>query len=228
MVRFGVLSVAGLLVGTASSVSVHAEIVGVDDWLNTGATLSWNVTNPDNDAWWTYEYCWSGNETLPGISHLIIEVTPGADESEFRNFMAKTNPGDDYSETDAVEVKEFTTGTSNPGMPEKMWGIKFNGDTFFGEDTVCIKFDTMRAPVPGDFLANGGSESGAYNDGFTVNDTDPLTGVGVTGTLPDVSQDPQHILRPDGFVPEPSSLALCTMGAALALLAYARRKRRWR
>jgi hypothetical protein len=163
-------------------------------------------------------------------------VSPGAELSEFRDFEA-SNDGMNFTamDLDFVELKLHSAspvgGQPNPGMPEDLFGIKFEDPAFFGNTIVHIRFDSIRTPVPGDFFAKGG-KSGAYNDGFTAGDTDPADGVPFVGTLPDDNQDPQHIVRPNSLgsngtiVPEATSIAVwCVVGLTYAGACCWRRQR---
>jgi hypothetical protein len=111
---------------------------------------------------------------------------------------------------DPIELDEFTAGQQggNPGMPEGVYGVKFNAEDGFDETTVTITFDSDRVPVWGDFYAKGGGDNILYNDGFTAPDGDPANPPG------DGSVD-SHLLVPDSttaLVPAPSAMLLGGIG----------------
>jgi hypothetical protein len=223
------------LIVTAESARGSIQVTGTGTkWESTSSvTISWQVSEKGDNTGWTYQYCWDFPDERTNISHLIIEVTPDARSTDFSNFFTSLDSGVTWvaAQEGSVSVQEFTSGNgSNPGMPDDMWGIKFDGDAAFGgQSAVCIKFDSIRAPVWGDFYAKGGNDGGAWNDGFTTDDSDPMTAVVLTGTLPDSSQDPQHIVRPNGAIPEPASFVVWfLMGLTWAGSAWTYRYRhRW-
>lgn len=232
------MGIVGLLLIAAGP--VRSDIITSGAWCESSPELGWMVTGPV-DGYWTYEYWWN-NDASPALSHLTIEVSPGAQLDEFRNFEGSNN-GIDFAPLDPAGVELATYSPSpigsqpNPGMPEDLFGIKFDGTDFFGVNRVHIRFETMLGPVPGDFFAKGGS-SGAYNDGFTVGDTDPAGGVPLAGVLPDPGQAPQHIIRPNGAIgpngaaapvtrtPEATSIAIWCVVAFSYAGAYCWRRRR--
>lgn len=102
-------------------------------------------------------------------------------------------------------------------MPGDLYGTKFD-DT--GGTTFTVEFTSNRLPVWGDFYAADGQAGGEglnqfWNSGFLA--IDPL--------LPpsDGSLD-GHILRPDSYIPEPSTMAMLALG--LMTLGVAVRRRR--
>jgi hypothetical protein len=120
----------------------------------------------------------------------------------------------------SVSVGEFRYGgEDNYGMPENLYGIKFDSTAGL---TLQISFDSFRSPVWGDFYAKDGKTQGesntAHNEGFTALDTDPTVAAS-SGSVD------YHILRPDTVVPEPSSFAGLG-GLLLGSLPLLRRKLR--
>ena len=90
----------------------------------------------------------------------------------------------------------------SPGQPIDIFGVKFDE----GQD--FISFFSDRAPVYGHFYAKSGTDTYAYNAGaLDVDSWDVL----------------DFVVRPNGVVPEPGSLALLGLGACV--VAVWRRRR---
>ena len=145
-------------------------------------------------------YTWS--TPRKNLSHIIIEVSPGAVASDFifgANELVTMNGIDTYSAA--------TEGNSNPGMPGAMYGMKISPNE--GTTLITFSFESWRAPVWGDFYARDGVQGPdhidvyAYNSGFL--DPDPTSDAG----------DSKHIVVPDGSsspVPEPGTMLLLGLG----------------
>jgi hypothetical protein len=169
------------------------------DWASSGnkATLSWYITYFESTKTWNYMYTWSGYRKA--LSHIILEVTPGAVASDFMfspNELVTMGGIDTYSAT--------SQGNSNPGMPGPMYGMKL--EPTYSTTLITFGFDTWRPPVWGDFYAKDGNSGPvyAYNTGF-LND-DPTSNAG----------DGRHIVVPDGAgaspTPEPGTMLLLGLG----------------
>lgn len=213
--RLSALVLALLAMGPATGVayvgslsSVDYGILGGGSWITPGPTiLGWSVVfEPTLWAWrYSYDLSHPGGET----SHFILEVSETFTiedilwaEGEFGNVL----------------VDWFQPDGSNPGMPDPIYGIKF--DETYDTDT-HLEFLTRRSPVWGDFYAKDGKQAGlwayAYNAGFSL--TDPV-GPPQDGSLLN------HLLVPDTLTPVPEPSTLLLLGAGLAGGALVWRKRR--
>ncbi len=187
-------------------------ITATANWDNDGTWLSWDIAqNPDSS--WTYAYTWKtvGRD----LSHLIFEVTEGAELSEFTDWWFSAE-----LETGSPELGwVIPPHPGNPGLPGPIYGIKMDLD----EDTpiFSFSFSTMRAPVWGNFYAKdgripGGDDVFAYNAGFLNPVKDGSGG---------------HIAVPNGPSPGPpvlisdGGLTLGLLGLSLFGMGLIRRRR---
>ena len=193
----------------------ESQIKAVGDWQAEGLSFSWTVEELDS-GFWSYSYTFS----IPGkdISHLIVETSPSLSEIDGLTSSAElaTGGGQSYFFGTYSAVLQ---GSSNPQMPDEMYGVKFN----LGESAtvLTVSFTTDRQPIWGDFYAKAGgntSLSVAYNAGFTAGDMDPSIAAYPPGS-PQVSD---HILVPD-TLPEPATMAVLLAGSGLLCLRRLRR-----
>ena len=201
---------ATLYTGTLEDSGFGELIVG-GDW--TVASLGWRVDDTSNPGYWTYSYEFTVT-SAPGISHVIAEVS-GEDITIVDSL---TTPGYDLS--------TYSGGSGDPGWPadETITAIKWEG--IEGEGTWMWTVVTDRSPMWGDFYAKGGSDSYAYNEGFTypLSDTDKYA---VSESNPINSH--YYALVPDtaqAKVPEPLTLILYGLGfAGAGLYRHFRRRK---
>lgn len=187
----------------SGSLTNSSGIDAVGNW-TTGLTISWTVKQAGSA--WSYHYALTVDKDDKALSHIIFEVS---DTFKVENLLGV-----------AGELKLYTPGGSNEGMPDDLYGIKFEGFADGGtvsDDTTktwFVDFTSDRAPVWGDFYAVDGkgkdSIAYAYNKGFTLNDVDEMT---------------NHIAVPDtlSYVPVPGAMLLGALGLGAAGLRLHRR-----
>lgn len=177
------------------------------------STLSWSVDNTTVSGLWYYEYTLSvANNTQSKVnapSHQIIEASLGFGLSNIGDITGGT--------VGAEEIQWYESGSpSNPGLPDSVYGIKFEGLPDSTEMT--ISFSSNKVPVWGDFYAKAASGEYLYNAGFA--NPDPLDAL-ANGTIDN------HIIRPDStVVPVPGAMLLASLGLGVAKLGLRRRRRR--
>jgi len=184
-------------------------------WTTYTVTFSWTVTDGHMTYLgyeWKYEYRMQVSGTQYAFSHLIIETPTDFTSAQIHGLSGAT--------MDSIALQQTSLG--NPGMPENVFGIKF--DPFGSLLDWSWSFYSLE-PMWGDFYTRCGGKQGginhAYNynltgsvaNGFLSPDTDPAVG-------PSNGSVDYHVLVP---TPEPASIALLATGAALLL---ARRRRR--
>ncbi|MBM4029846.1 MAG: hypothetical protein FJ280_31270 [Planctomycetes bacterium] len=183
-------------------------ITGFPDnpWLKGNTTFSWQVTDHGTGLY-TYTYQLAVPHRSKEISHLTIEVSPTFTAANLLSVLAGT--------PDNGQPATYPKGNSDPGMPDFMWGIKFEDG--FGPNNYdwTVSFTSDRAPMWGDFYAKDGragpNKVAIWNAGFTASDLDPLAPVG-NGSVG------HHILVPNTaayVVPAPNAVLLGCLGTGL-------------
>lgn len=157
------LSVRAGLVGSLSTPNGEGLVSGGKTWSpkGEGLTVSYEVSQNANGTW-HYEYSFAngaGKSLKSKVSHFIISVSCTLTCSDVFNFT-----GDFGSK----EIKEFGPGPSNPNFPDDqtMFGMKID----LSKKQTMVAFDSVRAPMWGDFYAKGGGnpKNYAYNSDFGV------------------------------------------------------------
>jgi len=178
---------------------------GTEQWASGGFTIAWEITGSGSD--WHYKYTMVIPEK--GLSHWILQLTPDC-----------VDPGDAACVTGAkfngssvvTELNTFSgADPSNTGMPAPIIGVKFDSGS---TGTLVYEFDSNRAPVWGSFFAIDGKNKGSDVYAFS-NGLDNLDSVDVL----------DFIARPNGDgggggtgeIPEPGTVSLLGLGAALIL-----------
>ncbi len=140
----------------------------------TSSSFSWDVSYSDQTGLWTYDYTWTG--LTKALSHIIVQVSDTFDEINIYD-----------GTTASYELDNFVPGSSNPGIPDDIYGLKF--ETSGDPTTYDFTIVTDRAPMWGNVYAKDGVENVgngnnkidvyAYNTGFALVPPvfDPFTGV---------------------------------------------------
>jgi len=196
-------------------------INATDNWNSLATKMSSYVKRLDST---TFEYKYKWETDGKGLSHIIVELTPPspsvyANEALFNAYKAGFSISDTLGSTVTIDYFEDDGNSqSNPQMPSKMFGVKL--DLPQNTDAKVYEFSirTSHSPVLGDFYAKDGkidqNPVRAFNSGFTANDTD------VEGNPLD------HIIVPNGIVPEPSTYVAAALLGIPAVIGFARTTRR--
>lgn len=208
--------VYGSLVPTSSwtdsrSASTGGGLVGNGDW--DDISVSWNITQAASV--FHYEYTFSGLSDR-SLSHVILDVS---DNCGGCGSKCVHNADYDVAGNPSYYYGTFGTSPSNPGFPAggSIFGVKFDN---MPDDVTVISFDSLRAPMWGDFYAKGGTASGttiknsAYNQGLAGHAT--------------YNEAAFYIAVPDTVgsnVPEPGSWLLFVSGGLMLALGLWRRAR---
>ena len=203
---------------------------GIDD---AGFQVSWLITQSAAGQPWNYQYTFTGattdvsgaaNPLLKGISHLILELSPGVLEGDLSNIMAGWDSMTYSTDASLVDVATHLAGSSgNPGLLSDVYGVKYELPQDADPKQMTFAFTVNRAPILGNLYVKDGVDKGVntyvYNAGIASAPVD----------LYDFN-NVNYIVRPDTsavMVPLPAS-AWGGLGliAAVGVVHWRRRLRR--
>lgn len=215
LLLLGVLANAAPAAMYSGSLSYSSGLYATEDWAASGTTLSWTVTNEDPAAptGYPWKYIYTIDIPSKAVSHFIVEASNGESPFTIANLNGVSGAGTPVADDITTHP---ATGSSdpNPGMPDALYGIKF--ELLPEVDPLVVSFYSDRDPVWGDFYAKDGKTDNnpvyLYNTGFSASDP-----VGP----PTDGHNQNHLLVPD-TIPEPGLIVLLAAGG-LGLLR--RRKR---
>lgn len=176
---------------------------------NGGFQVSWNITD-NQDGTWTYVYDINTTQNVnqvKDISHFLLEVT---EDNQPFDILGGTSTPTEGPQTWAEQQ-------GNPGLPNNLYGVKFDFGATNGLVTYTIV--TNRDPVWGVFYGKDGKLQG--NDVIAYSDALSFADYKTNETL--TIQD--FIVRPDGVAVVPVPAAVWLMGSALiGLIGLGRKK----
>lgn len=201
----------GTLLGAADFSGSRTEGAGLT---GTGRydnmTVSWSIAESNGVFSYEYKFDFAGS-SQNSISHLSLDLSDNCASTSGCVSNARLN-GNLIAK---LEFATFGAGPSNPGFPanQSITGVKFDDLALNPEPNVwTITFDSVRAPMWGDFYLKGGQ--------------DYLFNTGLLAANRQSGDKGLFVAVPDTVgvtAPEPATLLLFGLGAAAAAVRRARR-----
>lgn len=206
---YGTLLAAGDFSGSRTEgAGLTADAGRYDDMI-----VSWTIAESNGVFSYSYSFDFKGT-TKNSISHLILDLSDNCGRTAGCVSNAKLN-GTSIAKLD---FKKFdgSDGNSDPGFPapSTITGVKFDDLSLKPEPNIwTITFDSVRAPMWGDFYLKGGQ--------------DYLFNTGLLAANRQSDNKGLFIAVPDTVgvtAPEPATLLLFGLGVAAAAARRARRQ----
>jgi len=177
----------------------NGMLFATQEYSNGNFSISYNVSQIGTQITYTYTLF----VPQKNLSHWNLGLSTNFTSSDLISFSSSIP-------TDLVgpQVWSPDQGSSQEGMPDDLFGYKFQPTSGTRTGLVTFTIVTDRLPTNGNFYARDGGGVYVYNTGFA----NPSTGA--------------FLIVPDSVavVPEPSSLVLAIGGVLMMMLATRRRR----
>lgn len=184
-------------------------ITGTAPWdTPAGLSLTWNISQSGP----TFHYVYTLTSTK-NPSHMLMELSDTITPKNINEVISNMRLNNVAMATPTPTLySPKDPGNSNPGLPGNLWGMKISFPSGLSKWT--LSFDSVRAPMWGDFYAKDGKFKDhfvyAYNTGFGVDPSSHLPSYIAWIPVPNSKTVP---------IPEPATyLSLFTLlGGAIAI-----------